>query len=252
MSVFLQTIGAIASLTSIPLAVYLYLRSKDARFDRIKRDIVKILLYQIGEERKLKKDEIFVVITSKLRENRLKTNLITVNEISEDMVAEIISSPLINKERKADILSELRKMYDTGIPAKYHIDRVPEGSKVLEKDDAKTILKEKETNWITIKSDARIISKEIAEINKELQHNELSQKRLSSIFAKVTAIILNIIFFSFLLKKIIIPKIFNDETISKHIEFDIYTILMIGATISAVAIFISFIVNRKRMKSSSD
>lgn len=66
MNNILQIIGSIASIGGIPLAIYLFLRSKEAKLIRLKREIVKILSYQIGEGRNLSIFEIQAVIDSKL------------------------------------------------------------------------------------------------------------------------------------------------------------------------------------------
>ncbi|MCB0495919.1 MAG: hypothetical protein KDC79_07270 [Cyclobacteriaceae bacterium] len=108
MDEFFQFIGSIASLISIPLAIFLFLKSKEGQFDKIKKEIIKILSHQIGEERKVSSFEIESVINSKLREARMKTDSLTVEEIVEDLVSETISSPLIDKARKDEILKDLK------------------------------------------------------------------------------------------------------------------------------------------------
>lgn len=114
MNDFFSLVGSVASLVSIPLAIYLYLKSKEAKFDRLKKDIVKVLSYQIGDERQLSTFEIKTVISSKLRENRIKIDSVSVTEVIEDLVSETISSPLIGKDRKTKILDNLKKIYLKG------------------------------------------------------------------------------------------------------------------------------------------
>jgi hypothetical protein len=114
MNDFFSMIGSIASLVSLPLAIYLYLKSKEAKFDKLKKDIARILSYQIGDERQLSTFEIKTVISSKLRESRISVDSISVTEIIEDLVSETISSPLIGKERKTAILENLKKIYLKG------------------------------------------------------------------------------------------------------------------------------------------
>ena len=86
MEYILTILGTIASLGAIPLSIYFYLKSKENKFDKVKKEIVKILSYQIGEERELTAFEIQTVINSKLRENRFKTNIVSIDEIVEDLV----------------------------------------------------------------------------------------------------------------------------------------------------------------------
>ncbi len=71
--------GSIASIGSIPLAIYLFIKLRESRFDKIKREIVRILSYQIGENRDLRIFEIETVINSKIRENRIKPNSISIS-----------------------------------------------------------------------------------------------------------------------------------------------------------------------------
>ncbi len=114
MSTFLQILGSIASIGSIPLAIYLYLRSREARFNKLKREIVKILSYQIGEGRNLSSFEIQSVIDSKIRESGIKNNNLLVSEIVEDLVAETISSPMLESQRKSEILNNLKSIHRRG------------------------------------------------------------------------------------------------------------------------------------------
>ena len=114
MNVFLQILGSVASIGSIPLAIYLYLRSREARFNKLKREIVKILSYQIGEGRNLTIFEIKAVIVSKVREAGIKSNSIYVDEIVEDLVSETIYSPMLDRERKKEILNDLKSIHQKG------------------------------------------------------------------------------------------------------------------------------------------
>jgi hypothetical protein len=114
MNDFFQILGTIASIGSIPLAIYLFVRTREQSRDKLRREIVKILSYQIGEDRKLSAFEIQTVINSKLRENRINTDSITVISIIEDIVSETISSPLLNNDRKERIIDNLKSIYFKG------------------------------------------------------------------------------------------------------------------------------------------
>jgi uncharacterized integral membrane protein len=107
----LTILGTIASLGAIPLSIYLYLKTKEAKLDKIRKEIVKTLSYQIGEERQITSFEIQTVINSKIRENRFKKNTINIDEIVEDLVSEIISSPMIDRNKKQIILADLKSIY---------------------------------------------------------------------------------------------------------------------------------------------
>lgn len=108
---FISIIGTIASVGGIPLTIYLFIRSKEANQDKVKREIVRILSHQIGNESELSAFEIQAVINSKLRENKLNPDLIDVNEVIEDLIAEVISNPLIDRGRKDIYLQKFNKIF---------------------------------------------------------------------------------------------------------------------------------------------
>lgn len=110
----LQIVGSIASIASIPLAVYLYLRSREANYRRLRADIVKTLSYQIGEGRTLSLFEVNVVIDSKLREYGVKEGDFATDEVIEDLVTEIISNPMLESSRKQEVIDNLRELHSTG------------------------------------------------------------------------------------------------------------------------------------------
>ncbi|MBL0238075.1 MAG: hypothetical protein IPQ02_16135 [Saprospiraceae bacterium] len=114
MNDFFSLIGTLASIGSIPLSIYFYLKSRENKFDSIKRSIVKILSHQIGDRRVLTTFEIQTVINSITREHRVENDKISVDQIIEDLVAETISNPLLDKDIKEKIISELKKIYYKG------------------------------------------------------------------------------------------------------------------------------------------
>jgi F0F1-type ATP synthase assembly protein I len=151
MEYILTVLGSIASVGSIPLAIYLYLRSREAKYSSLRREIARILSYQIGEGRELSTFEVQAVIDSKIRENKLKTNSIAVREVVEDLVAETITSPMLNSEQKAEIVENLRRLYDRGkilqaidrYGVSYHLLLSSIGQKVrLLPEDAELVAKE--------------------------------------------------------------------------------------------------------------
>lgn len=111
MNDILSIIGTIASVGSVPLSIYLFIKSKEDKIDKTKREIVRILSHQIGDRRKLTSFEIQAVINSKTQENKVSQNKIHINEIVEDLVSDTISNPLLNSNIKDEILEELRKVY---------------------------------------------------------------------------------------------------------------------------------------------
>jgi hypothetical protein len=111
---FFSIIGSIASIGSIPLAIFLYFKSREAKFEKVGREIVRIISFQVGENRELTTFELQTVINSKLRENRIKEGSISIGEVIEDLAAETISNPLLESIRKETILNNLRKLYYKG------------------------------------------------------------------------------------------------------------------------------------------
>lgn len=110
----LPTIGSVASIGSIPLAVYLFLRTREAKYVRVRREIVRTLSYQIGEGRELPRFEISAVVASKLREANLKLSAINVIEILDDLVSETIANPMLEATRKETIVGNLERLHRIG------------------------------------------------------------------------------------------------------------------------------------------
>ncbi len=111
MNTILSIIGSIASIGSIPLAIYLYLRSREVNAEKARREIIKILSYQLGEERKIDTFEISAVINAKTREFKVNNNIITSKQIIEELISDSIASPLLDKTRKDEIINNLQKIY---------------------------------------------------------------------------------------------------------------------------------------------
>lgn len=110
MNDFISIIGTIASVGSIPLAIYLYIKSSEQKILKIRREIVKTLSYQLGENRHLSSLEIQAVINSKTRENKIKSNSINIEEIIEDLMSETISNPLIENEKRDFFLNNFKSL----------------------------------------------------------------------------------------------------------------------------------------------
>jgi len=111
METVLTYIGSIASIGGIPLAIYLYLKSREDKIDKIRRQVLQIISYQIGEKRDLKIFEIEKVINSNVRNNKLAIGSITASNIIEDLISDTIASPLLDPERKNQIIDNLQKIF---------------------------------------------------------------------------------------------------------------------------------------------
>lgn len=228
---FLQLIGSLASLISIPLAFFIYLKTKEARFDKIVKEIIKVLSYQIGDERSLSRFEIKTVINSKLRENRLKNDVISPDEIIEDLVAEVISSPLINQNRKIEIIQNLRDLYFT---SRFYnqIDNISNKDK-----DADII--GKELNELLTKKES------IIDQFKDYRFKEnKSRVRLSTMFA-ITAIVMT----SLTLIILLIGKDAVNSNYSPFGDYEFLVNIIVGVVTSIISMIAIIIIRRKNIKS---
>src|SRR5258708_38099011 len=111
MDVSLQLLGSLASLLSIPLAIYLFLRNREAQFRRVRQEIARSLSYQIGDARELSPFEIQAVIDSHARENRIRKGKIQCDDIVEDLVTDTIRNPMIPSSRKGEIINNLQSLH---------------------------------------------------------------------------------------------------------------------------------------------
>jgi len=112
----LQILVAIVAAASIPIVVYIYLStresSREARYQRLRDEIAKTLAYQIGEGRSLSAFEIRAVIDSKLRDFRVGPEIISVDEVVEDLVSETITTLMLDGQRKEQIIENLRRIHE--------------------------------------------------------------------------------------------------------------------------------------------
>lgn len=122
----IQLLGSIASLVAIPLSVYLYLRSRESLVASLRREIARILSYQIGEGRDLSVFELQAVIDSNVSKHGLRASSISTDEMIEDLVTETITNPMLQRDRKGEIIRNLRLLHGRGatyaLMEKYLID----------------------------------------------------------------------------------------------------------------------------------
>lgn len=175
---FFSTIGTIASIGSIPLSLFLYIKSKENNIDKVKRDIVKILSHQIGDRRQLTTFEIQTVINSKTRETKIANEKITVNHIIEDLVSETISNPLLDKSIKETIILELRKIY-----FKSELLTSIDNIELETRTDA-----EKKTNDVTIEKEIKNIIEKRNKLNEIIENRHQRVIRTSESFAIIATL----------------------------------------------------------------
>lgn len=178
----ISIIGTIASVGGIPLAIYLFIRSKEANQDKVKREIVRILSHQIGDGRELSAFEIQAVINSKLRENKLNPDLIDVNEVIEDLITEIISNPLIENDKKNFYLKNFNKIF-----TKSKLYQVIENLS-LDEEILKLPEPEKEKYLEKEVKELMASQKEVAEIIKSEKEKSRISDKTSTLFGFIAAI----------------------------------------------------------------
>lgn len=171
METFLHLIGSIASIGSIPLTIYIYLRSLDKR----RKDFIKSLFYQIVDGKKFSFFEIQSIINSKKRGADVRL-MLSPDDVIEDLVTETISTSMLNSDQKKYILLNLMEIHSKGKIFKtindYEISPLeflsaiqevrklsPQDAKLLEKPDInmKNNLHSKETGISIINSELFIL-----------------------------------------------------------------------------------------------
>lgn len=125
MKLFLEIAGSIASLVGVPLAWYFYLRTRRSVYERVRTQISHTLSYQLGEGRDLSVFEVMAVIESVTRDARVPSDKISFEEVIDDLVTETIRNPMLEGNRKAGIVKNLRDIHSTSqsweIVSKYHL-----------------------------------------------------------------------------------------------------------------------------------
>lgn len=110
MNQILQLIGTFASIISVPLAIYFYLKTIDGKYEKVRKELISLFSNYIGSGNKLSSFYLSSVINVKLKENNLKKGSITEISIVEDLIVEIISNALLSNETKESILQDLEKI----------------------------------------------------------------------------------------------------------------------------------------------
>ena len=115
MNEFLQIIGSVASIASIPLAVFLYLRQREAKYRRLRSEISRTLSYKIGEDSDITLFELESVIEAKSREYGTNSITISPDGIVENLVSETISNPMLDSDRKKKVVDNLHNIHTASV-----------------------------------------------------------------------------------------------------------------------------------------
>ena len=111
MNITLNTIASFASIISIPLSIYLYLKTKNISCDKAKNDILKTLWYRLSNNNNLTQAELKAVYKSKLREHKIRHPNFTINDLIDDLSSEIMSNPFVNINNINIIINNLSDLY---------------------------------------------------------------------------------------------------------------------------------------------
>lgn len=106
---FLQVVSTIASIISIPLAVYYAHKTADATSDKARLEILKTLSYKLSIGT-LTYDDITSVYCSKLREHRIKKAEFGITDIIHDLKSDIMSNAFIEIHTRSDMLLNLSQI----------------------------------------------------------------------------------------------------------------------------------------------
>ena len=225
MSTFLQIFGSLASIGAIPLAVYLYLRNREAKFSKLRQEICRILSYQIGEGRNLSTFEVQTVIDSKTREHRFKPDTVNSDEVIEDLVAETITNPMLESEKKENIIENLQKIHRAG-----QIHRIVMGYSITTINLLECI---SHTLSLTPADSELVKAKELpVEAKETIRLRKFAfTERLSALFALVVLIPIVII---------LVGKVSITQFVDFFSESPYIVNFLLGTAVSIIAVFLTY------------
>jgi hypothetical protein len=223
---FLQLIGSLASIVGVPLAIYLYLKGRVLKYADVRRDIVKRLSHQIGEGRSIGLFELNAIIDSLVRENRLRSGTISPNSVIEDLIAETVSSPLLDSAKKETLIKDLSEVHSLGRV----FNSIKSDSEIFNRFIEHLQLTKPETG-------------DFEEIQKELQ----SVKEKTAESSKVPEVFGIIAVVASLLTGIASYSSFTDG-LSLILDSPIPSSLSLGVVISVIAGFLTAIISRRSRK----
>jgi hypothetical protein len=173
MTDLISIIGTVASIGSIPLAIYLFLKNSEERKDKVRRDVVRTIAFQIGNGRVPTSFEIQAIINSKSRESKINSSLIDFNDVIEDLVAEIISTPILSSEMKDKYISTFNLLYTRG-----------QVFEIIDRLTVKNITDEQNEN---VERDIKQLLEKKESIDKEVKKIKDKTTRYSEVFGYVAS-----------------------------------------------------------------
>jgi len=194
----LQMLGAFASMTSVPLAVYLYMRTLNNRYEKVRQEIIRIYASHIGAGGVLTSFFITSILHAKLRADKLKDGVITEISLLEDLIADISCNPLLSSQAKGMIFEELLRIKN-GYAEEKEVDRLmDEALRNTVKRGKKSLAKKTETANVFITTAVAIACLLIAvtllfpEVTKHFTNSEtiLEQVAIGIIISLTVALVL--------------------------------------------------------------
>lgn len=102
-----QTLASIASIISIPLAIYFARKNNNTTSEKARLDIIKTLSYRLSSAHTLTYEDINSVYKSKLREHEIIHAQFNQEDILNDLKSDIMSNAFLENEVRNNILYNL-------------------------------------------------------------------------------------------------------------------------------------------------
>lgn len=109
---FLQLLSTIASIISVPLAIYYAHKTVDATNDKARLEIIKTLSYKLSIDYTLCYGDILSVYNSKLREHKIKKASFSITDIVHDLKSDIMSNAFIPNDIRSRMLLNLSQIHE--------------------------------------------------------------------------------------------------------------------------------------------
>lgn len=227
MSQLLQWVGTFASIISVPLAIFFYYKTIDAKYEKVKKELIRLFSSYIGTGNKLSIFYLSSVINAKLREDNLKAGCITTISIIEDLMVEIISNPLLANETKKAILYDLETLINPVV-------NVPSGKLAggnVSNEDEDNVAKCRKELAEALRNGEPVV------VETDKRKNKVQFKEKFSIIIEWVSIVATII--SFLISSGQVTKIFKVIDLTSTI-----TQISIGIITSLIASLLLFLIEK--------
>lgn len=137
----ISTVGSIASIVGVPIAIWLYLKQVESKKLALQKSIVRQLSFEVGKGRVPSVFEIKSTIETESRYARISPGNLKVHHIIEDLVTEVLGSPLLDSVSKEKAISGLKDIHPIGkfISSIYqNEDLLPYISHLIDRDETQS------------------------------------------------------------------------------------------------------------------